>query len=67
MEAWPGKELFIPSVEPKKGSRIFMLGYDEPLDWTMTEAGLKVSIPEELNDEDKRPCGYAWGFRIKVK
>lgn len=67
VETWPGRELLIPSVEPEKGSRIFMLGYDEPLDWTKAGDGIKVSIPEVLGDEGRRPCSYAWGFKIKVR
>jgi alpha-L-fucosidase len=64
---WPGNELLISTVTPKKGSKIFLLGYKKPLKWSQTDKGVKIIIPDELQLAENRPCEYAWGFRIEVK
>ncbi|MDR2859060.1 MAG: alpha-L-fucosidase, partial [Mediterranea sp.] len=66
-EKWPGNELVVPSVTPKKGSKVYMLGYNKPLKWTQTGNGLKVAIPDKLQSPENRPCEHAWGFRFEVK
>ena len=64
---WPGKLLNLKKIEPKKDSKIFLLGYEKPLKWTYNKSeGLKISLPEELNDESKRPCKTAWSFKINL-
>jgi alpha-L-fucosidase len=67
VENWQGKELVIPTITPKKGSKVFLLGYDTPLQWSQTKEGIKVLIPDALQVPENRPCKYAWGFRIEVK
>jgi alpha-L-fucosidase len=63
--AWPGDILNLRTVEPKKGSKIYLLGWKEPLAWNYTTAtGLDISIPSQLQDESKRPCKMAWSFKI---
>ena len=64
IEEWPGKELIIRTVNPKKGSKIYLLGYKKPLLWTYTNETLKIEIPDELQSSGQRPCRYAWGFQI---
>jgi alpha-L-fucosidase len=66
VEKWPGKEFLMPSVTPKKGSKLFLLGYDTPLEWSQTKEGVKVIIPDELQLPENRPCEHAWGFKIEV-
>lgn len=62
---WPGQRLKLKTVEPKQGSKIYMLGWDKPLEWTYNkEAGLEILLPKELQDESKRPCEMAWSFKI---
>jgi hypothetical protein len=57
-------------VEPKRGSKIFMLGWDTPLEWKYSygtfsgATNLEIMIPPELQDESKRPCKLAWSFKI---
>lgn len=64
---WPGESLVLQSVQPKKGSKITLLGYGDKLDWTYDEdKGLTISLPEELQKEENRPCAYAWVFKIKI-
>jgi alpha-L-fucosidase len=66
-EKWPGKELVIPAVTPKKGSKIFILGYKKPLKWSITDQGVKVAIPDILQTSENRPCEHTWTFQIAVK
>lgn len=64
---WPGEILKLKTVQPKKGSKIYMLGRTMPLKWKYNkETGLKISLPSELQNESKRPCKYAWCFKIEV-
>ncbi len=63
--SWPGQILRLKSVEPRKGSRIYMLGRAKPLEWKYKKkTGLEILLPAELQDESKRPCKIAWSFRI---
>jgi alpha-L-fucosidase len=66
-EKWPGKEIIIPTIAPKKGSKVYLFGYEKPLKWTLTENGVKVEIPDELQSSENRPCEHAWGFQFEVK
>jgi alpha-L-fucosidase len=62
---WPGKQLSLKKVEPKKHSKIYMLGWDKPLKWKYSNSeGLIISVPAKLQDERKRPCKTAWSFKI---
>lgn len=67
VEKWPDKELVIPSVRPKANSKLYLLGHDRPLEWSLTEEGVNIKISEELQSAEKRPCKYAWGFQINIK
>jgi alpha-L-fucosidase len=67
VEKFPEKELIIPSVTPKKKSKVRLLGYDKPLKWQPTgDGGVKVEIPEALQSSENRPCEYAWAFKFEV-
>ena len=63
---WPGNQLKLNSVTPKKGSSVYLLGIDEPLDWSYDlKAGTTtIQIPEKLQPESNRPCQYAFTFKI---
>jgi alpha-L-fucosidase len=63
---WPGEKLLLRSVRPAEGSAIQMLGTDAPLNWTLQGGGVEVQIPPGLQDESRRPCRFAWGFRIRT-
>jgi alpha-L-fucosidase len=62
---WPGKQLELKSVKPAEGSKIHLLGYKKPLEWTHKDGVTTIILPEKLRDETKRPCKYAYMFRIK--
>jgi hypothetical protein len=40
------------------------LGYDQPLDWKQTEKGIVIKLPEEMQNEEHRPCKQAFAFKI---
>ncbi len=65
---WPGVSLNIKYILPKKGSKIKMLGYPEPLEWkNMGPEGIEILIPEALQEVSGRPCQHAWVFKISGK
>jgi alpha-L-fucosidase len=66
IEQFPQKELTLRSVTPKKRSKVRLFGYDKPLKWTQTDNGVKIVIPEELQDPKNRPCEFAWGLEFEV-
>jgi alpha-L-fucosidase len=67
VEKWPGTELTMESVIPERGSAVYLLGYDEPLQWSVTDKGVKIDIPNSLQKPENRPCSHAWAFQIRVK
>ena len=62
---WPGSVLQSNLVKPKLDSPIYMLGVEEPLSWKMTEKGLEIQIPE--NVEANKPCEHAWVFKVELE
>jgi alpha-L-fucosidase len=62
---WPGKQLELKSVEPEKGSKIYMLGYDKPLKWSYKNGTTTITLPANLQNEANRPCEHAYTFRIR--
>jgi alpha-L-fucosidase len=65
VEKWPGNELVIESVTPKKKSKIYLLGYSKPLKWNGVNGKITIMIPEELQKDENRPCKYAYTFKIQ--
>ena len=55
-------EITIASLQPKKGSKIYLLGYDESLNWNEHEQGFKVMIPKEV--QNNPPCDYVWTIKV---
>jgi alpha-L-fucosidase len=66
VDKFPEKELTIKSVTPKPNSVVRLFGYKKPLQWTTTDNGIKIIIPQELQEQKNRPCEYAWGFEFEV-
>ena len=64
---WPGDKKTIieslatdsPHVAGRKITDVSLLGYDGSLEWTQTEKGLMVKMP------DRQPCDYAMSLKIK--
>jgi alpha-L-fucosidase len=68
VEKFPDRELVIPSVTPKKKSKVRLLGYSKPLEWESTgDGGIKIEIPDALQTPENRPCEYMWAFRFEVE
>lgn len=64
---WPGNQMVLGTVRARPGSEIGMLGYPEPLSWRQdSERGIVIDLPAVLQDERRRPCQFAFGFRIEV-
>jgi alpha-L-fucosidase len=64
---WPGKTLTLQSVRPSPRSNITMFGYPHPMKWTFdSTVGLKIELPEPLQQESRRPNEYAWGWTIQI-
>jgi len=57
-------EIIVKSINPKKGTRITMLGSKKRLKWDKLETGFKVKIPEELRNN--LPSKYAWTLKIET-
>jgi hypothetical protein len=63
---WPGSSVIIKNIKPQKGAKVKMLGFSEILEWNdLGEEGTEILIPESLQEEDNRPCDYAWVFKMK--
>ncbi|MGH2645431.1 MAG: alpha-L-fucosidase, partial [Chitinophagaceae bacterium] len=62
---WPGNQLTLNTVEPKTGTKIYLLGYKEPLSWAYNNGETIIDLPTELQKGSKRPCKYAYAFKIK--
>ncbi len=64
---WPGNELNIKSFKANENSKLYLLGYDTPLQWQNdSQEGLIIEIPDELQHEENRPCSYAYVFSFEV-
>jgi alpha-L-fucosidase len=62
---WPGKSLTSKLAKPKPGSTIRMIGYDADLKWHQAGDSLVIDIPDELQEESKRPCKQAYVFKLQ--
>jgi alpha-L-fucosidase len=63
---WPGDKLELKLVKPAEKSKIYMLGYKKPLEWSHKDGTTTIVMPEKLKNESNRPCSYAYTFQIKV-
>lgn len=65
-QKWPASSLTLKSIKAKEGTQIRMLGVTAPLHWRNDPtSGLVIDIPQNLQDESKRPCKYSYCFRIE--
>lgn len=63
---WPGKSVVLKYAEPLEDSEIELLGYDQKLQWEITESdGIKIELPQEWQDEESRPIKYAWVMKMQ--
>lgn len=62
--AWPEKKATIRSIKklyPGEIESVRLLGIDRELDWSMTQEGLEIDVPEQ------KPCENAFVFKITRK
>ena len=64
---WPGSELRSRLAKPLKGSKLYMLGVEESLDWKIRGGELIISIPGYLLQEENRPCRQVYVFKVQVE
>jgi alpha-L-fucosidase len=62
---WPGTVLESKLARAKAGSAIRLLGYNHDLKWKQSADTLTIQMPEELQDEKKRPCQQAYVFKVE--
>lgn len=48
-----------------KNHKIYLLGYDKPLDWKANETGMTVFIPKKI--QQNPPCKYVWTLKWNTK
>lgn len=56
-------KISIASMQPKKGSQVYLLGYDKPLKWTQNGLGFIAEIPTELQRRPKN--AHAWALKFE--
>ena len=66
MKEWPGEELHLKGINPVSGSKIEMLGDNNPLEWKSFNEGITVKLPDQLQKVTNRPCEHAWILKIKL-
>jgi alpha-L-fucosidase len=66
MKEWPGQQLNLKGIKPAKGSKIEMLGSDNPLEWILGNDEVTVRFPAKLQTMTNRPCEYAWVLKIRL-
>jgi len=65
---WPGSSLCLTTVRPKVSTPISLLGFDKDLKWDYNNDGnLIIHVPEQLQNENNRPCKTAYVFKIAVE
>jgi alpha-L-fucosidase len=62
---WPGAALESTLARAKESSAIRLIGYNHDLKWQQTADKLTIQMPEELQDETKRPCQQAYVFKVE--
>jgi alpha-L-fucosidase len=64
---WPGKKFTVKNLSPKLRSNVTMLGTKDPLKWKQVDSNIEITIPDGLQNENNRPCKYAWVMKVQVK
>ncbi|MEX1239351.1 MAG: alpha-L-fucosidase [Cyclobacteriaceae bacterium] len=54
----------IKHIRPVAGSKIFLLGVEEPLKWQAGDNGVTITVPGSVINSP--PCKYAYSFRLQV-
>ncbi len=63
---WPGTRVVLTTVRPKAGSKVELLGSNTSLPWKFDSTrGAIITLPESLQQPNKRPCDFAWSLRFE--
>lgn len=57
--------VFISSMQPALGEKVYLLGHAKPLRWSKNGSGFVINIPESL--QNSPPCKHAWAFKFTTK
>ncbi|MGV8094051.1 MAG: alpha-L-fucosidase [Mangrovibacterium sp.] len=55
--------VLVESMQPKPGSKVYLLGYNSPMSWEKVGKGFLIHVPKAL--QNKPLCSYAWVFRFE--
>jgi alpha-L-fucosidase len=58
------KKIVISSLQPIKGSKVMLLGYNGSLKWESNGKGFVIDVPEKLRKSP--PCQHAWAFKFQI-
>ncbi|QEK53081.1 hypothetical protein FYC62_16410 [Pedobacter aquae] len=62
---WPNKTLNLKTVQPVKGSKIFLIGSEKPLKWKYSsKKGLDIYVPAELKNTIPADEQLIYSFKI---
>lgn len=61
-KGWPGQSLTLKRALVEKGSAIYLLGYDRPLEWKQGDGGLTIEMPRGFDPSSLASEAYA--FRL---
>jgi alpha-L-fucosidase len=60
----PKKTINFKHLKPKEGSKVYLLGYDKPLNWKFDEAQrLTIDVPAAATKDKK--LSHAWVFKVE--
>jgi len=62
-ETAPPAEIFIESLYPQPGSKVYLLGYNYPLTWSRNGKGFKAVIPASVRKNP--PCKHAYVLKFE--
>jgi alpha-L-fucosidase len=64
---WPGTQVTLNRVRPETNSQVKLLGSPAELTWRFEgDRGTTIVLPEDLQEENYRPCKYAWCLKIQT-
>ncbi|MDR1122334.1 MAG: isochorismatase family protein [Dysgonamonadaceae bacterium] len=58
-------EISLESVRLRPGSDVRLLGYHQPLLWTASGKGVKITVPDDLQNGKNLPCEYLWTLKFE--
>lgn len=59
------EKIIIASIQPLKGSKLFLMGYNKPLKWTKSDRGTVIEIPKSV--QTKHVCQNTWTFKMTIQ